>query len=124
MSLLFRPCLYSGYFLWYFYNVSTISKKDIEHIALLARIKLTGREEDKLTEDLGGILEYINKLKEVDTNSIGKAEMSKWLYEVYRKDEPNTADFKPEPEEMLAQVPDRKDDYIKVRAVFEESNDE
>lgn len=104
--------------------MSAITKKDIEHIALLARIKLTEKEEDKLTEDLGGILEYINKLKEVNTDDIVKAELPKWPYEVYRKDEPGMADFAPMPEEMLAQVPDRKDDYIKVRAVFEESSNE
>jgi aspartyl-tRNA(Asn)/glutamyl-tRNA(Gln) amidotransferase subunit C len=104
--------------------MSAITKKDIEHIALLARIKLTEKEEEKLTKDLGAILEYINKLNEVKTDEVGKIDVSKRPYEVFRKDETGNADFRPEPQELLAQVPDRKDDYIKVKGVFQESSNE
>ena len=45
-------------------------KIDIAHIAKLANLPLTPEEEKKYEAQLSQILEYINKLNEVDTENI------------------------------------------------------
>lgn len=44
-----------------------ISQEEIKHLAALARLKLTGSEEEKLQGELAAILGYVAKLDEVNT---------------------------------------------------------
>jgi aspartyl-tRNA(Asn)/glutamyl-tRNA(Gln) amidotransferase subunit C len=46
------------------------SEIDIKYVAQLARIQLTPDEEKKLGAQLGGILGYIEKLKELDVAGV------------------------------------------------------
>ena len=45
-----------------------ISKKEVEHIAKLARIGLTSGEIEKFQKELSSILDYFEKLEEVDVS--------------------------------------------------------
>jgi aspartyl-tRNA(Asn)/glutamyl-tRNA(Gln) amidotransferase subunit C len=47
-----------------------LSKKQVEDVARLARLTLSDDELDKMTIQLGKILSYVEKLNELDTNSI------------------------------------------------------
>ena len=47
-----------------------LSIEEVRHIAQLARLRLTVDEEKRYTEQLSAILEYANRLKEVDTSHI------------------------------------------------------
>ena len=47
-----------------------ITKDDVEKIAALARLELTPEETDSFTQQLGSILEYIDKLNELDTADV------------------------------------------------------
>ena len=47
-----------------------ITRKEVEHVAHLARLELTPEEAEQFTGQLGQILEYFDKLKELETNSI------------------------------------------------------
>jgi len=47
-----------------------ISKSDVEHVALLARLKLTDEETETLTFQLGQILEHAGKIAELDTGAV------------------------------------------------------
>ena len=47
-----------------------ITKKEVEHIAGLARIGLSDKEKEKMAVEMGAILGYIDKLKEVDTDGV------------------------------------------------------
>lgn len=82
-------------------------KADIEKLALLARIKLTSKEKEKLQKEFGAILEYVSKLKEVDVSGINEAEAGKImdLENVTREDE-------------NAHEPMMKSGYIKVKHVL------
>jgi aspartyl/glutamyl-tRNA(Asn/Gln) amidotransferase C subunit len=42
-----------------------ISKEEVEHIAKLARLELTGKETEKMQKDLSAILDYFILLKNV-----------------------------------------------------------
>ncbi len=47
-----------------------ITKKDIEHIADLARLELTEDEKEKFVGQLSSILDYVAQLGEVDTQDV------------------------------------------------------
>jgi aspartyl-tRNA(Asn)/glutamyl-tRNA(Gln) amidotransferase subunit C len=47
-----------------------ISKKEVEHVAHLARLNLTEEELEKMTGQLDNILSYVDKLEELDTSQV------------------------------------------------------
>lgn len=60
---------------------------DVKHVAHLARLALTPDEEKKLSVQLGGILGYIEKLKEVDVTGVEPTAHAFPLVNVTRADE-------------------------------------
>jgi aspartyl-tRNA(Asn)/glutamyl-tRNA(Gln) amidotransferase subunit C len=60
---------------------------DIKYVAHLARIALTPDEEKKLAEQLGGILGYIEKLKELDVSGVEPTAHAVPMVNVTRADE-------------------------------------
>lgn len=48
----------------------SISREDVEKVALLARLRLSDAESETLTAQLGDVLSYIQQLDEVDTSSV------------------------------------------------------
>lgn len=60
---------------------------DIQYVAQLARIALTPDEEKKLAAQLGGILGYIEKLKELDISKVEPTAHAVPLVNVTRADE-------------------------------------
>lgn len=47
-----------------------ISKKEVEHVARLARLSLTDEELNRMTGQLDNILSYVDKLEELDTTNV------------------------------------------------------
>lgn len=47
-----------------------IDRRDVEHIAALARLKLDQDETERLLTDLGRILKYVEQLSELDTETV------------------------------------------------------
>ncbi len=47
-----------------------ISRKEVEYVAHLARLRFSEEEKDKITVQLNDILMYIDKLNQVDTSGI------------------------------------------------------
>jgi aspartyl-tRNA(Asn)/glutamyl-tRNA(Gln) amidotransferase subunit C len=64
-----------------------MSDFDIKYVANLARLNLTPEEEKKLGSQLGNILGYIEKLKEVDVSNIEPTAHAFPLVNVFRQDE-------------------------------------
>ena len=98
-----------------------ISDKEIRHIAGLARIKITEKEEKGLKKDLSSILEYIDKLNEVDTTGVEPLYQTTGLADSFRKDEPR-GEFKMDEslnEKLIGQAPHKENRFIKVKSVFE-----
>ena len=60
---------------------------DVKYVAHLARIALTPDEEIKLAAQLGGILGYIEKLKELDVTGVEPTAHAVPLVNVTRADE-------------------------------------
>jgi len=60
---------------------------DIKYVAHLARLALTPEEEKKIGEQLGSVLGYIEKLKEVDVTGVEPTAHAFPLVNVMRPDE-------------------------------------
>ena len=48
----------------------SVTIKDVEHIAALARLEFSPEEKEKFTHQLNDILQYIEKLNELDTSNV------------------------------------------------------
>ena len=96
----------------------SISQKDVEHIAHLARIELTEQEKNKFADELSAILGFIEKLNEVDTAEVLPMMGGTVLESIMRKDEQLDKNLEGKQAELVATAPDKKDNWIKVRAIF------
>ncbi len=92
-----------------------ISKEEVKHIAKLARLGLTEEETGKSQKELSSILDYIEKLKEVDVKNVAPASYAILVENSTRDDEINP---RPGGEKLLDLAPDKKDGFLKVKSVF------
>jgi aspartyl-tRNA(Asn)/glutamyl-tRNA(Gln) amidotransferase subunit C len=94
-----------------------ISKKEVEHIAKLARLGLTEQETEKMRKELSSILDYIEKLKEVNISKVKPTSHSIKVENVMRKDEARS--LKSEARiKIIEQTPEIKSGYLKVKSIF------
>ena len=93
-----------------------LSREEVLHIALLARLGLTETEVDRLREQLSNILENFEVLQQVDTEAIPPTTQSIALQNVVSDDEavPSLSQS-----QVLANAPQREGNFFRVRAVLE-----
>lgn len=94
-----------------------LSREEVKHLALLVHLGLSDDDVERLREQLSNILENFEILQKVDTTGVEPTAHSIALENVLRDDE--TAPSLPS-ERVLANAPDREEDYLKVRAVLEQ----
>ncbi len=63
-----------------------ITRQEVRHVALLARLELSESEEERMTGQMNGILEYMEKLNELDTKDIEPTTHAIQLQNVFRPD--------------------------------------
>jgi len=88
-----------------------ITKSDVEHVALLARLELTEEEKEMYTKQLADILGYFQSLAELDTQDVPPTAHVLPLVNVFREDE--VGGHMPT-EEVLANCPEREGNFFKV----------
>jgi aspartyl-tRNA(Asn)/glutamyl-tRNA(Gln) amidotransferase subunit C len=93
-----------------------ITKKDVDYVARLARLSLSDGETEKMTGQLGAILETIEKLKELDTANVPPTSHPFFTKTAFREDR---AEERGDPEKILANAPSREDSFFKVPKVIE-----
>ena len=94
----------------------TLSREQVRHVALLARLGLKEGEEDFYAEQLSRILGHIDRLSEVDTEAIPPTAQVVEVRNVMRDDEPRPC----LPQEVaLANAPEAKDGFFVVKAIQE-----
>jgi len=64
-----------------------ISTNEVKHIAMLSRLELDDKERDIYQDQLSRILEYVEKLSEIDTREIEPTSHVIELSNVFREDE-------------------------------------
>ncbi len=94
----------------------SLTPEEVQHIALLARLGLTPEELERDRTQLSDILEQFQVLQKVDTEGVLPTSHSMPLESVMRDDEPSASLSK---EDVLANAPNREEDYIRVRAVLD-----
>ncbi|MEE8330135.1 MAG: Asp-tRNA(Asn)/Glu-tRNA(Gln) amidotransferase subunit GatC [Thermodesulfovibrionia bacterium] len=89
---------------------------DIGHIAMLARLELTKEEKKLFSRQIESIIEYIDKLNELDTTSVEPTAHVLPIKNVFREDK-----LKPSlpKDEALKNAPDRTNDFYRVPKIIE-----
>jgi len=91
--------------------------EDIRHIAHLSRLQVSDEDVATYRDQLGAILEYVNKLKELDTENVPELAHAAGVVNTLRKDEvvgceSNVRDA------AIEAFPLREGDLLEVQAVF------
>lgn len=97
-----------------------LNKKDIQHIANLARLDLSEEELKKYGSQLSDVLSYVEQLGEVDVSDTEPTAQVTGLENALREDKVEDWDNK-EREDALAQAPEMEDGQVKVRRVLDNS---
>lgn len=92
-----------------------ITKADVEHVALLARLELSEEEKEEYTMQLNSILEYAEKLNELDTEDIMPTAHVLPLKNVFREDKVGKHLSN---KDALAGAPDKEDGFFKVPRIL------
>ena len=97
--------------------MATLSRKDVEHVAHLARLGLSEDELARLEGQLNHILDQYAVLAELDTDQIAPTAQTIELENILRDDEvrPSLAQ-----EEVLALAPERAGQYFVVPPILGE----
>jgi len=93
-----------------------ISVEQVRHVALLARLELSAEDEAKLQTDMSNILDYVDKLGELDTSSI---EPTAQVGEAGTPMRDDAITNYPDPEGMLANAPKRRGGFFEVPKIIE-----
>jgi aspartyl-tRNA(Asn)/glutamyl-tRNA(Gln) amidotransferase subunit C len=94
---------------------AAITPGQVEHIAHLARIELRESDTEKFTDQLGGILDYVNTLKEIDTTGIDPTFLMIPRSNVFRDDvvKPSLSQ-----EESLSNAPAKEEGCFKTPRIL------
>jgi aspartyl-tRNA(Asn)/glutamyl-tRNA(Gln) amidotransferase subunit C len=95
-----------------------LSKDEVRHVAVLARLGLEPGEEEFYAEQLSGILGHIERLQELDTENIPPTAQVVEIASRLREDEPRPCLTQ---EEALANAPAPVDGFFRVPSIQEEA---
>ncbi|KRN27268.1 hypothetical protein IV38_GL000673 [Lactobacillus selangorensis] len=98
-----------------------IEKKQVEHVAELAKLSFSDAELDHFTSQLDEIMKMVDQLDEVDTTGVEPTTHVGDLVNVFRKDEAKPGTPR---KELMENVPEEQDGLIKVPAIIDEGEDE
>jgi aspartyl-tRNA(Asn)/glutamyl-tRNA(Gln) amidotransferase subunit C len=88
-----------------------ISRDEVLHVARLARLALTDEEVERLTEELGAILDAVGVVAELDLSEVPPTSHPLDLVNVWDEDEPRESLSL---EDVFANAPDRDGDLFRV----------
>ena len=94
-----------------------LTSDQIKHVAKLADLPLTSKEEKKYSEQLSKILDYIDQLNSVDTSGVEPTFNVSGQNNVMREDE-SVASLSQD--EALQNAPQKENGLIKTKGVFQE----
>lgn len=83
---------------------------------MLARLRLTAAEESLLAEQLDKILQYMEKLNQLDTSEVEPFTHAEDVVNAWREDRVTN---QPDPEALLTNAPAREDGFFKVPKIIE-----
>ncbi len=93
-----------------------LTDADVRKVAALARLGLTDAEVAALRGDLNGILDYVAKLSELDTDDVEPTSHVVAIASALRPDEVTS---RPAPEDAVANAPRREETFFVVPSIIE-----
>lgn len=94
-----------------------ITKKEVQHIAELARLGMAEADIERFQKDLSSVLEYVEKLKKVD---VSKTMPTSHPFEIENATRPDAENPKSKTQnlKLLELAPEIKEGYIKVKSIL------
>ena len=93
-----------------------INDETIDYVGILAKLELSPEEKEAAKKDMGRMLDYIDKLNELDTSGVEPMSHVFPVHNVFREDVVTNGDDR---EEILANAPEKKDGAFKVPKTIE-----
>lgn len=93
-----------------------VTLEDVRAVARLARLRFAAEEEERLTGELNRILEYMEKLNELDTEGVEPTSHVVPITNAFRADEVESFTGI---EALLEAAPEKKEGYFKVPKIIE-----
>ncbi len=93
----------------------SVSKDEVKHVAKLSKLRLSESEVEEFTGDMNKILDYMDKLNELDTENVKPLSHPLEATNVFRNDElKKSIDRK----NALKNAPERTEEFFKVPKVI------
>ena len=93
-----------------------ITDETIEYVGILAKLELSDKEREQAKKDMGRMLDYIDKLNELDTSGIEPMSHVFPVQNVFREDVVTNGDGS---EETLKNAPEEKNSMFVVPKTFD-----
>ena len=97
--------------------MAMLSSQDIKHIATLSRIEPSPEEEEIYREEMSAILDYVQKLDELDTEGVEPIGHITGMINSYREDVSRDESVQ-EKEALMDNVPELKNKWVRVKKVL------
>ncbi|MCR1934234.1 Asp-tRNA(Asn)/Glu-tRNA(Gln) amidotransferase subunit GatC [Clostridium tepidum] len=94
----------------------SVSKKDVEYVAELARLEFKEEEKDNFVNDLNKILNYMEKLDELNTDDVDIVVNPYYIENKYRED---NIEKSMKLEEVIENAPESLEEYVIVPKVID-----
>ncbi|MFB8787422.1 MAG: Asp-tRNA(Asn)/Glu-tRNA(Gln) amidotransferase subunit GatC [Potamolinea sp.] len=92
-----------------------IDREQVRKVANLARLEMTGEEEEQFATQMNNILEYFEQLSELDTDNVPPTTRAIDVSNVTRPDQLQPY---PDREALLREAPDQDGDFFKVPKIL------
>ena len=94
----------------------SLTKDQVKKVAKLANLPLTSEEEEKYSEQLSKILEYVDQLDKVDTKNVEPTFNVSGQENILRKDEtvPSLSQ-----EDVLSNAPKKENGFFVTKGMFQ-----
>ena len=93
-----------------------LTREEVRRVATLARLRLTMEEEERLTEQLDNILQYMEKLNQLDTSGVEPLAHAVDIVNALREDKVTS---RANPDALLANAPAKGDTFFQVPKIIE-----
>ncbi len=95
---------------------NVISDETIEYVGILSKLELSGPEKEQAKKDMGKMLDYIDKLNELDTSQTEPMSHVFPVHNVFREDVVTNPDRR---EEILVNAPEQRDGQFQAPKTVE-----
>ena len=93
-----------------------ISDETIEYVGILAKLELSDEEKGQAKKDMGSMLDYIDKLNELDTEGVEPMSHVFPVENVFREDQVTNGDDR---DNILLNAPQKKEGTYMVPKTFD-----